>query len=1140
MTNRINIIRRELAAAALALAVLGALTPWIVFAATQTLNGPACSGNWSSTSCWNGGAGPVPVTGDDVVIGNVGVDPTNYDLGASVQLHSIAVNVNFLIHNINGGPIVLQSGGSITDNGSNGLNLFPGVTLNGPTTFSAVGSDGLQFNGAITGTGPLTLTNTGAAGNPQLSSTSDTWTGGTTISGTSAVAVSGNGVIPTGSAVTVNSGATLAFGGSSTIGSLSGAGTVSMSNGGTLTVGGDNTSTTFSGVYQDGNGGSASLTKTGTGTLTLSGTNTYSNNTTIGGGTLNVSADSNLGAASATITFNGGTLQYGAGFSSARGIAMTTGGGTIDTNGSNATLSGMISGFSGLTKIGSGTLILDGNSPGYSGSVAVNGGTLELGDASNPGADLGGPVTVGAGGTLSGHGTISALGSALTNTAGGIVAPGGSIGTLSDFGNYTQGATSTLQIEVSPTGASKLAVTGSATLAGTLAVVADAGVYTVGTTYTIVTAGGSGVLGTFNGLPNGAIFSVGAVYFSISYTSGAVILTVLAPPPAITSAATANGTYGSAFSYTIMASNSPLSYSLVAGTLPTGVTLGTGTNVISGTPTQTGTFNVTVGATNGTGTGTQALAITIAAKATLTVTASGGTRPYGAANSLSYSVAGFTGSDTIAVVSGAPSLNSTASLNSPPGTYQVTASLGSLSAAGYTFTFVSGTMTVVKSVVGMGVNGITPGVTATPGQSFVVSFLVVGALGAAAPSGTISYTVDGGPAQTAALGNATASSNATASVTIAGLAVGTHGVLNSYNGDGNYLATTPTPLTLTVMKGTSQLAVAVSPGNTEPQGQNFTLNFAVTGTGATTTPTGTVSCTVDGGATPQTATIAAGSASLTLSGLAVGTHTVACTYSGDSNYGAAVAASITLTVQQATPAINAGGVVSAAGVNGGVSPGGLMSLFGTSLQSSTTGAANALSEPLPITLGGTQVLVNGASAPLLYVSPAQINCQAPYETPVGTPVQVVVVANGVSSQPLTVTFSSYAPTVFLYPRTATSIDPVIAHANNTLVTPTSPAQPGEVLVIYGTGAGKLNNQPLDGAGAPVSPLATTVATPTVTVGGAAATVQFSGLTPGFAGLLQINVQMPAVFPASTAMPPSLPLVITFPGSVSAPVNLWVQ
>jgi uncharacterized protein (TIGR03437 family) len=366
--------------------------------------------------------------------------------------------------------------------------------------------------------------------------------------------------------------------------------------------------------------------------------------------------------------------------------------------------------------------------------------------------------------------------------------------------------------------------------------------------------------------------------------------------------------------------------------------------------------------------------------------------------------------------------------------------------------------------------------------------------------------------------------------------LGAHVVSNSYSGDGNYLPTTATPLTLTVVKGTAQFSVLLQ-SNVALQQYNFT--FTVTGTGVAAAPTGTVTCAIPG-LPSQTATIANGSGSLLLAPLPPGTYAVTCTYSGDSNYPTVTGPALTVTF---TPMIFANGVVGAAGVNSGVAPGSLISIFGMSLQGtvSTTGAASAPSIPLPVTLGGAQLLVNGAPAPLLYVAPGQINAQAPFETPVGTPVQVVVVSNGISSQPVMVTFSSYAPSVFLYPRTATSNDPVIVHgSSNTLVTPASPAQPGEVLVIYATGAGKLTNQPLDGAGAPTSPLATTVDTPSVTVGGASTTVQFSGLAPGFVGLLQINVQMPAVFPASTTTPPSLPLVITFPGGVSAPVNLWVQ
>jgi fibronectin-binding autotransporter adhesin len=96
-----------------------------------------------------------------------------------------------------------------------------------------------------------------------------------------------------------------------------------------------------------------------------------------------------------------------------------------------------------------------------------------------------------AGGLLQGFGTI---GGNLANISG-VVAPGGSIGTLTVGGNYTQRSAGTLSIEVSPTAASQLKVGGAASLAGTLALVFDPGVYTP-TSYTLLTA--SSVGGAFS------------------------------------------------------------------------------------------------------------------------------------------------------------------------------------------------------------------------------------------------------------------------------------------------------------------------------------------------------------------------------------------------------------------------------------------------------------------------------------------------------------------------------------------------------------------------------------------------------------------------------------------------------------------
>ena len=128
---------------------------------------------------------------------------------------------------------------------------------------------------------------------------------------------------------------------------------------------------------------------------------------------------------------------------------------------------------------------------------------------------------------------------------------------------------------------------------------------------------------TQTGAISGTPLAAGSTSVAISATNSsgtdtrtlAVTIAAAVTPPVISSATTTNGTSGAAFTYQIVASGSPTSYG-ISGTLPNGITLNTATGLLSGTPAQTGTFNVQVQATNIGGTTSRALAITIAAPVT--------------------------------------------------------------------------------------------------------------------------------------------------------------------------------------------------------------------------------------------------------------------------------------------------------------------------------------------------------------------------------------------------------------------------------------------------------------------------------------------------------------------------------------------
>ena len=229
-----------------------------------------------------------------------------------------------------------------------------------------------------------------------------------------------------------NAGGAVLFGGlttpGTTAGSIEGAGRYRLGDE-ELTVGSNNLSTEVSGVIS---GNEGSLVKVGTGTLTLSGAETYGGGTTVNAGILQLGTGGSLDT-SGPLTVNGGIFDLNGhdqtvGALSGTGGTITLGSGILTVKQSITTsFLGDISGSGGLTKGGPGTLILDGTND-YTGATSVNNGILEIGDADHTDASLAG---AGHGrrrsGKLAGHGTI---GGDVANLAGGVVAPGGSIGTL--------------------------------------------------------------------------------------------------------------------------------------------------------------------------------------------------------------------------------------------------------------------------------------------------------------------------------------------------------------------------------------------------------------------------------------------------------------------------------------------------------------------------------------------------------------------------------------------------------------------------------------------------------------------------------------------------------------------------------------
>jgi uncharacterized protein (TIGR03437 family) len=233
------------------------------------------------------------------------------------------------------------------------------------------------------------------------------------------------------------------------------------------------------------------------------------------------------------------------------------------------------------------------------------------------------------------------------------------------------------------------------------------------------------------------------------------------------------------------------------------------------------------------------------------------------------------------------------------------------------------------------------------------------------------------------------------------------------------------------------------------------------------------------------------------------------------------------------------GIVSAA--NPGLSTlvaGSLTTIYGVGLAPDTVAAPMDL--PLPYTLGGVTIEINGIPAPIAFVSPTQINFQVPWDAQGFSHVPVVIMNGTLISATLIVNVKESAPALFSMNGVGSGQGVILIAAPNAPIAapigafPNSrPARRGEYLQIYATGLGAVRGTPGDG----IFPNGlSTSRSPTVLVGGVPATVTFSGLAPGTVGVYQINAQIPD----TSLTGDSVPISISLSGATSNTVTVAIQ
>jgi uncharacterized protein (TIGR03437 family) len=309
---------------------------------------------------------------------------------------------------------------------------------------------------------------------------------------------------------------------------------------------------------------------------------------------------------------------------------------------------------------------------------------------------------------------------------------------------------------------------------------------------------------------------------------------------------------------------------------------------------------------------------------------------------------------------------------------------------------------------------------------------------------------------------------------------------------------------------TSQIGSTALQGPMTVQVTATSANVPITATFTPSTGGNFVTVSPATGNTPVTLSIALNTS--VLATLGAGTYTGNVVVASTSIPGGSQTIKVNLTVAGPSgPAVAA--IVNAASfLPGAVSPGELVSIFGTNLGPTPGINFTPDNGHVDTTLGDTTVTFNNVLAPMIYAGPLQINAIVPYEVgsvPLGTSINVVVTHGGVISAAFMVVTTGTEPGIFSVLQTGNG-QGAILNANESPNNANNPAPKGSTVSIYATGEGALAPPVATGSmSGPSLPLPAPIAKVSVTIGGQPATISYAGEAPGeVSGVIQVNAVIP--------------------------------